>query len=158
MIVRFLQQFEGHTYLDQEIPGETLQRCPILLAELNRDLLVVPIMPSVVVRDKVVCQLVTVREEPAIQSSQPALQRTKLWCMQRDEPCQIEEQTAAEVESHGIGCLVKEDVDGCRVDLENTSQAEDEGKEAVQLWLEFRGRHSLITAVVDVNMSTVEWD
>ena len=67
-------------------------------------------MSSVVVRDKVVCQLVTVCEEPAIQGSQSALQRTKLWCMQRDEPCQVEEQATAHVESHGIGRLVKEDV------------------------------------------------
>src|SRR5690242_7216372 len=76
--------------------------------------------------------------------------------MQGHEPCQVEEQTAAEVEGNSVGLSINEDIDSGRVDLEYAGQAKNERKKAVEQWLQFCRRCSFIAAVVDVNMSPIE--
>ena len=90
--VELLQQTPRANDLDQQILRKTFQRCSVLLAVLDSNLLVVPVVPSIVVRNQVVRELVTVSEEPTVQCPQPALETSKVWRMQRHEPSEVEEQ------------------------------------------------------------------
>jgi hypothetical protein len=62
---------------DQHSLRELLERRPIRLTVLDDDLLLVPVVSRVVIRNKIVRKFVAIRAEPAIQRPHLALLRLK---------------------------------------------------------------------------------